>query len=164
MKLFLFKNTLFALSIFTFSACNSSNVDMDKSEQEASEFIQNQFSFWENNSYDEAKNYFDSDAVLIGTDAVEYLSTWEEIGPSLGQKLEAVQDVKFEQQNLKVTLSNCGDMAAFTSIINFKGFSGEEIFSIENVRSSGVLKKTNGQWKMIQIHWSIGSIDKVVEY
>ena len=164
MKLIIFKITLSVLILLTFSSCSNFNVDIAEAETEATEFIQSQFSFWENNSYDEAKNYFDSDAVLIGTDAAEYLSTWEEIGPSLGQKLEAVQDVKFEQQNLKVTLSNCGDMAAFTSIFNFKGFSGEEIFSIENVRSSGVLKKTNGQWKMIQIHWSIGSVDQVVEY
>lgn len=164
MKLFLFKNTLFALSIFAFSACNSSNVDMVEAEQEANEFIQNQFNFWVNNSYDEAKSYFDSNAVLIGTDAGEYLSNWEEIGPSIEQQLEAIQDVKFEQQKLKVTLSNCGDMAAFTSVTNFKGFSGEEKFSIENVRSSGVVKKTNGQWKMIQIHWSIGREEQVIEY
>ena len=164
MKLFLFKYILFALSILAFSSCNNYNVNSEEGEKEATEFIQSQFSFWENNSYDEAENYFDSNAVLIGTDASEYLSTWEEIGPSIKQQLEAVRDVKFEQQNLKVTLSDCGDMAAFTCITNFKGFSGENMFSIQNVRSSGVVKKINGQWKMIQNHWSIGSLEQVVEY
>ena len=164
MKFIHFKTTLFIFSFISFFSCNNSNVDIDLAEKEATEFIKNQFSFWENNNYEEAENYFDSDAVLIGTDASEYLSSWEEIGPSIAQQLETLQDVKFEQKKLIINLSKCGDMAAFTSITNFKGYGEEESFNIENIRSSGVVKKTNGQWKMIQIHWSIGSVDQLVKY
>ena len=40
----------------------------------------------------------------------------------------------------------------------------EEAGEIKNVRNSGVVKKTDGQWKVVQIHWSIGVQGQAVEY
>mgnify|MGYP000255113575 FL=1 len=35
---------------------------------------------------------------------------------------------------------------------------------MKNIRNSGVIRKTNSMWKLIQIHWSIGLEGQAVEY
>ena len=41
---------------------------------------------------------------------------------------------------------------------------GEDAGEINDVRNSGVVKKINGEWKVVQIHWSIGIKGQAVEY
>ena len=37
-------------------------------------------------------------------------------------------------------------------------------YEINDIRNSGVIKKIDGNWKIVQIHWSIGVKGQVIEY
>ena len=67
-------------------------------------------------------------------------------------------------------MSDDGRMASYNQIIDFsyrtpttESSSGVK-YEIKNIRNSGVIKKISGDWKLIQIHWSIGVKGKVIEY
>tara|TARA_B100001996_G_C18659891_1_gene592651 strand:- start:112 stop:597 length:486 start_codon:yes stop_codon:yes gene_type:complete len=143
--------------------CNVENTNPEKSFNEVSNFIASQFDFFTNSSLEQAKNTFSADAVLIGTDEAEYLSGWSEIEPSIVGQL-AIKNPKFETRDLNIVISDNGDMASYTQLLDFTFTVGEDSGEINNVRNSGVVKKVNGEWKVVQIHWSIGVQGQAVEY
>ena len=161
MKNFIF----FTLLTFLIFGCSSKSVEIDKAQvtKEASEFISSQFDFFSNSSLDEAKMTFSEDAVLIGTDAAEYFTGWSEIEPSVKGQL-VIKDAVFASRNLNVFLSDDGSMASYTQIIDFTFSINGEPGEIKNVRNSGVIRKTDTMWKLIQIHWSVGLEGQAVEY
>ena len=161
MKNFIF----FTLLAFLIFGCSSKSVRIDKVQvtKEASEFISSQFDFFSNSSLDEAKMTFSEDAVLIGTDAAEYLTGWSEIEPSVKGQL-VIKDPVFSSRNLNIFLSDDGSMASYTQITDFTFSIDGEPGEMINIRNSGVIRKTNSMWKLIQIHWSIGLEGQAVEY
>ena len=144
-------------------SCNVQNPNPEKALDEASSFISSQFDFFTNSSLEQAKNTFSDDAVLIGTDEAEYLSGWSEIEPSIVGQL-AIKNPKFEARDLNIIMSDGGDMASYTQLLDFTFTVGEDLGEINNVRNSGVIKKIDGEWKVVQIHWSIGVQGQAVEY
>ena len=55
-------------------------------------------------------------------------------------------------------------MVSFSEILDLSFQMGEETMIINDIRSSGVIKKIDGQWKIIQMHNSIGIDGQAVEY
>lgn len=161
MKNFIF----FTLLAFLIFGCSSKSVRIDKVQvtKEASEFISSQFDFFSNSSLDEAKMTFSEDAILIGTDAAEYLTGWSEIEPSVKGQF-VIKDPVFSSRNLNIFLSDDGSMASYTQITDFTFSIDGEPGEMKNIRNSGVIRKTNSMWKLIQIHWSIGLEGQAVEY
>jgi len=158
------KPFIYFLLACTLVGCNNTSpVDLEKATQEANDFIANQFDFFTKSSMEIAKSTFSKDAVLIGTDAAEYLSGWAEIEPSVKGQL-AIKDPVFTSRKLNVIISDGGDMASYTQEIDFTFKVGGESGEVKDVRNSGVIKKMDGQWKIVQIHWSIGLEGQAVEY
>ena len=144
-------------------SCNMQNPNPEKTLDEVSSFISSQFDFFKNSSLEQAKNTFSDDAILIGTDEAEYLSGWSEIEPSIVGQL-AIKNPNFKTRDLNIIMSDGGDMASYTQLLDFTFTVGEESGEIKNVRNSGVVKKINGEWKVVQIHWSIGVQGQAVVY
>ena len=59
-------------------------------------------------------------------------------------------------------MSAGGDMASYTQKLDFTFSVAGEPGEIKDVRNSGVIKKVDGEWKIIQIHWSMGVKEQVV--
>ena len=163
--------TLILISIFSCNinvgndyAATNDNVDMATVELEVKDVIATTLNFFQTGNIEDAKAVFSNDAVLIGTDEAEFLTGWEEIEPSIIAQLAVIKDAKFDTRNLNITISNSGDMASYTSIIDFSFTAGGEAGSLKNVRYSGVIKKMDGVWKTTQVHWSIGLAGQAVEY
>ncbi len=157
------KNIFYFLSIsFLLLSCNDTR-DIEKANEEAKAFIAGQFDFFTNSSLEQAKATFSSDALLIGTDEAEYLSGWSEIEPSIIGQL-AIKDPKFITRDFKMIMSSGGDMASYTQLLDFTFSVEGEAGEVNNVRNSGVVKKIDGEWKVVQIHWSIGVQGQAVEY
>ncbi len=152
------------ITLVVFSSCNDNNVDLDIAKSEAKSFIDSQFDFFSSGSIEDAKKVFDLDAVLIGTDEDEYLSGWSEVGPSIVGQIEVIKEPVFKSRDLNIVMGDDGKMASYTQLIDFTFKSGEETLEITNVRCSGVIKKLNEGWKVVQIHWSIGVKGQVIEY
>ena len=167
-------NLILLLFVTTIFACNfsvgndysdgSDAVDQEKVKSEVKEFIASSFNFFQTGNIEDAKAVFSNDAVLIGTDEAEYLTGWSEIEPSIIAQLAVIRDAKFDTRDLNVIISSSGDMASYTSIIDFSFTAGGEAASIKNVRHSGAIKKVDGVWKTTQIHWSIGLSGQALEY
>jgi len=139
-------------------------------DQEVKDFITDQYDFLSVGSIDIAEKVFSKDAILIGTDKEEYLIGWEEIKPAILGQIEAIENPKFVTRNLKVVIGDNGQMASYSQILDFsyrttatESSSGVK-YEIKNIRNSGVLKKIDGDWKIIQIHWSSGKKGQVVKY
>jgi len=144
-------------------SCNDAPVNLEVANDEAKAFISSQFDFFTNSSLEEAKATFASDAVLIGTDEAEFFSGWDQIEPSIKGQL-AIKNPKFNTRDLNMVMSSSGDMASYTQLLDFNFIIGEEPGEINNVRNSGVIKKIQNEWKVVQIHWSIGLQGQAVEY
>ena len=141
-----------------------------KSEQEVRDFIANQYNFFSVGSIDVAKKTFAKDAIIIGTDESEFLVGWDKIKSSLLGQIEVIENPKFISKNLKIVVSDNSDMASYSQILNFsyrtpttESSSGVK-YEINDIRNSGVIKKIDGNWKIVQIHWSIGVKGQVIEY
>ena len=141
-----------------------------KSEQEVRDFIANQYNFFSVGSIDVAKKTFAKDAVIIGTDESEFLVGWDKIKTSLMGQIEVIENPKFVTKDLKIVMSDNSDMASYSQILNFsyrtpttESSSGVK-YEINDIRNSGVIKKIDGNWKIVQIHWSIGVKGQVIEY
>lgn len=142
---------------------NPMTIDLESLESEANTFIDNQFNFFYESSLETAQNTFSSNAVLIGTDAAEYYSGWEAMKASIEGQL-AIENPMFTHSNRNVIMSSSGDMASYTQLLNFSFDVDGASMSVENVRNSGVIQKINGEWKIVQIHWSIGVQGQAVAY
>ena len=141
-----------------------------KSEQEVRDFIANQYNFFSVGSIDVAKKTFAKDAIIIGTDESEFLVGWDKIKTSLMGQIEVIEDPKFVAKDLKIVMSDNSDMASYSQSLNFSyrtpttEFSSGVKYEINDIRNSGVIKKNDGNWKIVQIHWSIGVKGQVIEY
>ena len=141
-----------------------------KSEQEVRDFIANQYNFFSVGSIDVAKKTFAKDAIIIGTDESEFLVGWDKIKKSLMGQIEEIENPKFVTKDLKIVMSDNSDMASYSQILNFsyrtpttESSSGVK-YEINDIRNSGVIKKIDGNWKIFQIHWSVGVKGQVIEY
>ena len=169
---------VFLLFLSTLNSCNEVvNLNPEdekkisqKSEQEVRDFIANQYNFFSVGSIDVAKKTFAKDAVIIGTDESEFLVGWDKIKTSLMGQIEVIENPKFVTKDLKIVMSDNSDMASYSQILNFsyrtpttESSSGVK-YEINDIRNSGVIKKIDGNWKIVQIHWSIGVKGQVIEY
>ncbi len=139
-------------------------------EREVRDFITNQYNFLSVGSIDVAEKIFSKDAILIGTDEEEYIVGWEKIKSSILGQIEAIENPKFVTRNLKFVIGENKKMASYSQILDFsyrttatESSSGVK-YEIKNIRNSGVIKKIDGEWKIIQIHWSNGKKGQVVKY
>lgn len=164
--LLLFVTTIFACNLSTGNdySDDSGTIDQEKVKSEVKEFIATSFNFYQTGSIEDAKSVFSSDAILIGTDAAEYYTGWEEIEPSIKAQIAVIKNAKFDTRNLQITLSSDGEMASYASVVDFSFTVGGENSTINNVRNSGTLKKIEGKWVISQVHWSLGLSGQAVEY
>ena len=164
--LLLFVTTIFAcnFSIGNNNSDGNETLDQEKVMSEVKDFIASSFNFYQTGNIEDAKSVFSNDAVLIGTDAAEYYRGWEEIEPSIKAQIAVIKNAKFDIKNLQITLSSDGEMASYTSVVDFSFSVGGEYGAINNVRHSGALKKIEGKWMISQVHWSVGLSGQAVEY
>ena len=168
----------FLLLLLISSGCNEvENLKSNKKkniikmvDQEVKDFITDQYDFLSVGSIDIAEKIFSKDATIFGTDEEEYLIGWEEIKPAILGKIEAIENPKFVTRNLRVVVGDNGQMASYSQILNFsyrtpttESSSGVK-YEIDDIRNSGVIKKIDGNWKIVQIHWSKGVKGQAIEY
>lgn len=162
------KKIAFLLLLFISFSCSnekseSNNIDLISVKVEANKFIDSQWDWFEESSLEKAKTIFYEKGILIGTDKAEYYTNWEELEPSINAQL-AIQNAKIETRNRTIFISAGGHMVSFSEILDLSFQMGEETMIINDIRSSGVIKKIDGQWKIIQMHNSIGIDGQAVEY
>lgn len=91
----------------------------------------------------------DSRATIDGFDAYKPM-----IDVFISDDLKAI---KTEIKNLKINLSESGTVAWFSTLLDDIGEWKGEPYRWENSRWTGVLEKRNGEWVIVQMHFSLPS-------
>ncbi|MGI9593507.1 MAG: nuclear transport factor 2 family protein [Patiriisocius sp.] len=161
-KIYLVLIAILAISC-TSEKSQPNTVDLLSIEADANKFIDSQWSFFEESSLEKAKNIFYEKGVLIGTDKAEFYKNWAELEPSIKAQL-AIPNPKFQSRDRTTFVSEDGNMVAFSEILDLSFQMDEQTMTINDMRSTGVIQKMNGEWKIIQMHNSIGVDGQAVEY
>ena len=66
--------------------------------------------------------------------------------------------------NKKLNLSNSGDVAWFSEIVDWEFLVEGKKQVIEGVRYTGVMEKRENEWKIVQFHSSVGVSGQVIAY
>ncbi len=106
----------------------------------------------------------DDDMVAFGTDAAEHFIGWEPLIESMQKQIDASENVQITTRELSIKVHKSGDVAWVSFLMDLKGESMGEPFSLEGMRFTGVIEKRNGNWLIVQIHASIPVAGQAVKY
>jgi len=99
----------------------------------------------------------ESDIILYGTDSHERLMGWTNIRAAVKEQFGQIEDtyISASEQFIKV---NCtGNTAWFAETLSYNFMYKGEAKKYEGLRFTGVVEKTNGEWKIVQAHLSVAA-------
>ena len=97
----------------------------------------------------------DADMVVFGTDATERVVGWEALKKVMTKQFEATESTKITSSDRVIKVHESGQVAWFSEIIDWEVTADGQIVKMEGVRGTGVLEKRNGNWVIVQMHYSI---------
>ena len=139
-------------------------IDLDKTMTEVQNEIRKAYEIWETKDINSVKEIYAGNAVVFGTLASEYFNGIDEIEATYKANMPFTSEPNFKFKNEIIHISPSGDMASFSHKLDMTFTSQGEASKLEDVRVSGVLVKKESSWEHVQVHWSIGVKDQVIEY
>tara|TARA_B100001287_G_scaffold227717_1_gene197700 strand:+ start:1052 stop:1531 length:480 start_codon:yes stop_codon:yes gene_type:complete len=106
----------------------------------------------------------DTDMVTFGTDASERWDGWDDLQKSVKNQFDAFDILHVKRMNKKLNLSNSGEVAWFSEIVDWEFLVEGKKQIIEGVRYTGVMEKRENEWKIVQFHSSVGVSGQVIAY
>lgn len=97
----------------------------------------------------------DEDIEAFGTAAGERLRGWEEIRRVFVRQFNTFTDTYISARDQIINVDEAANVAWFSQMMNYNFLLEGEQRKYEGVRYTGVMKKKNGQWKLVQIHLSM---------
>ncbi|HHN47489.1 MAG TPA: hypothetical protein ENN08_00890 [Bacteroidales bacterium] len=91
----------------------------------------------------------------FGTAASERLQGWEALKRVFVHQFNTFTDTYISARDQIVNIDDAGNVAWFSQMINYNFLLEGTPKRFEGVRHTGVLKKIDGQWKMMQMHLSM---------
>jgi hypothetical protein len=98
----------------------------------------------------------DNETVNIGTDIDEIWVGWKPFYTYMRKMIETRKGLKINAKNTNLNVSDNGDVAWYSQLIDTCIETKGDPFRLEGFRHTGVMLKINNQWKIIQSHMSIG--------
>lgn len=95
------------------------------------------------------------DIILYGTDSDERLMGWTNIKAAVKEQFGHITDTYISASDQFIKLNCTGNTAWFAETLNYNFVYKEEAKSYSGLRFTGVLEKTNGEWKIVQAHLSV---------
>ena len=106
----------------------------------------------------------DSDMVTFGTDASERWDGWDDLQKSVKKQFDAFDILNVKRMDKKLNLSNSGEVAWFSEIVDWEFLFEDKKQIIKGVRYTGVMEKRENEWKIVQFHSSVGVSGQVIAY
>lgn len=106
----------------------------------------------------------DSDMVTFATDSAEHFIGWESLRSPLEKQFAAYENTKVSVSNHAIKVHNSGNVAWFSAIWNMSLVAGGQSASLKDCRVTGVLEKRNGNWVIVQSHYSIPIAGQATAY
>jgi ketosteroid isomerase-like protein len=95
------------------------------------------------------------DIILIGTDSDENYVGWEQIKKAIQKQFGSLENVLISITDQKINTDLDGRTAWFSQTLNYNFIFNSEAMTYEGIRSTGVLQKQDGKWKIVQFHTSV---------
>ncbi|RLD82179.1 MAG: hypothetical protein DRJ15_02295 [Bacteroidetes bacterium] len=97
----------------------------------------------------------DDDIVLFGTDGDEQMVGFGEIKKAMSRQFDEFENTLINISDQKIKISKGGNTAWFSQVLDYNFIYQGENMSFEGIRSTGVMEKREGQWKLVQGHLSV---------
>ena len=106
----------------------------------------------------------DPDIIILGTDEDELWVDKMSMGERQKIAYETFDKLTLSVRDRMIKMNQSGTQAWFYMKVNWYVESGGKEFSINGVRTTGVLEKQNDQWKIVQLHTSMPIEGQAVPY
>lgn len=97
----------------------------------------------------------DADCIHFGTDADERWVGWENLKKDTLAQFKAQKNLKVSYRDLRIHISDAGDTAWFSQIVDLEGKSKGGMFDLTGARFTGVLIRRDEKWLFVQTHLSL---------
>ena len=97
----------------------------------------------------------DEDIILIGTDSDENYVGWDQIRKAIQKQFGSFENVLISITDQKIQTDLDGRTAWFSQTLNYNFIYNSVAMTYQGIRSTGVLRKQDGKWKIIQVHLSV---------
>ncbi len=144
------------VSILAISACTP-KVDLD-AEKGKIKLVVDQFNqFWETEDMELLSRIMahDADMVNFGSDAAEHFVGWEAMKESVEQMLPLIEDTKITVKDQVIKVHPSAQVAWFSEVWDWDLVVQSQPVHSDGQRLTGVLKKRNGSWVIVQFHNSV---------
>jgi hypothetical protein len=95
------------------------------------------------------------DIVVFGTNSNEKLLGWEAIKEAVQRQFDSFEDTYISIHDQIIHVDEMGRTAWFSEIVNYNYIYQGENMQYEGLRFTGVLKKFDDDWLIVQSHMSI---------
>ena len=156
---------IFGVAFLAISGC-AKQVDIEAEKVEVKSVLDQIVQAWETMDIEMVSKIFahETDMVTFGTDPDEQFVGWKPLEASLQKQFDSYEnpDVSVRDQLIKV--SDFGNVAWFSEIMDINLVAQGEPVNVEGMRVTGVLEKRNGNWVIVQSHWSVTGAEQVIKY
>jgi ketosteroid isomerase-like protein len=104
------------------------------------------------------------DIIIVGPDVREMTIGWEPLAKAQTQQFEDVDYMSIASKDLKIEIDISGTLARYVRKIDVKFVTHNLPFSLKGVRETGILKKRDGEWVIVQQHSSAPVDDSIWPY
>lgn len=153
-------------SLTLFSCSAEDKIDLNAAHDEILGILENYQKAHETQKIELLRNCFSDkpDIIILGTDEKELWVERESLLQEQKRFYDTVDEVKLSPRDKIVKLCSSGKSAWFYLRVNWYVRSGDERYTLENIRTTGVMNKENGQWGIVMMHTSMPYKGQVVKY
>jgi hypothetical protein len=164
------KNLLFLIIpiiLLLFAACTSEpKVDLESERTKVMQVLDNFVLAHEDRNLELLLSCFSDkpDIVILGTDEDELWVDKVSMGEAQKRAYQTFNTVNLSVRDKILKMCATGDQAWFYMKVNWFVESGDEQFTFDGIRTTGVLERLKDGWKIVQIHTSMPVKGQAVRY
>lgn len=106
----------------------------------------------------------DDDMVSFGTDASERWVGWDGMKQSMEQQYASFEGTKLTVRDQVIHVNDTGNTAWFSELVDWHTTAGGQQVDLVGSRATGVLEKRDGNWLVVQMHFSVPVHGQAAEY
>ncbi len=149
------------LTIITFTSCKNtcekSSTNYNQEKNQIKEILQKVADATAKEDIEGVKKYTlnDENYTWFGTSKLEQSKGWESYEEALTRQFEMFDGVSIAINNQIIDISDDGNTAWFSEFLSYSFSYYDKKYVYNDIRYTGVLKKIEGNWKIVQTHMSI---------
>ncbi|NQT25911.1 nuclear transport factor 2 family protein [candidate division KSB1 bacterium] len=97
----------------------------------------------------------DADMIVFGTDSPERAVGYEALKELVQKQFEETESTKISAKDRIIKVHDSGRVAWFSEVIDWEIEAEGQTVKLEGVRGTGILENRNGNWVIVQLHYSL---------